>query len=103
MVLHGFRGPDRRLTFEPIYTFQMCGIGYQHPTWAHGTWHGELAVGGDSWRLDEIDPMAPQNLHIQQLCRVTLDGEPGCGILEQIAIGPHHPSGLTGILDPYPG
>ncbi len=103
MVLHGFRGPDRRLTFEPIYTFQMAGIGYQHPTWAHGTWHGELAVGGDSWRLDEIDPMAPQNLHIQQLCRVTLDGEPGCGILEQIAIGPHHPSGLTGILDPYPG
>jgi hypothetical protein len=103
MVLHGFRGPDRRLTFEPIYTFQMCGIGYQHPTWAHGTWHGELAVGGDSWRLDEIDPMAPQNLHIQQLCRVTLDGEAGCGILEQIAIGPHHPSGLTGILDPYPG
>ncbi len=103
MVLHGFRGPDRTLTFEPIYTFQMCGIGYAHPTWAHGTWHGDLAVGGDSWRLDEVDPMAPNNLHLQQLCRVTLDGEPGCGILEQIAIGPHHPSGLTGTLDPYSG
>jgi len=103
MVLHSFRGPDRRLTFDPIYTFQMCGIGYQHPTWAHGTWHGDVAVGGDSWRLDEVDPMAPHNLHIQQLCRVTLDGEAGCGILEQIAIGPHHPSGLTGILDPYSG
>jgi len=103
MVLHGFRGSDRTLTFEPIYTFQMCGIGYSHPTWAHGTWHGEAAVGGDSWRLDDVDPMAPNNLHIQQLCRVTLDGEPGCGILEQIAIGPHHPSGLTGTLDPYSG
>jgi hypothetical protein len=83
-----------------LYTFQMCGIGYSHPQWAHGSWRGELEVGGDEWKLADIDPLAPQNLHIQNMCKVTLDGTPGWGILEQIAIG-SHPSGLTGVLDPY--
>ena len=103
MTLHRRSGPPRTVVYEPIYTFQMAGIGYSHPVWAHGTWHGELEVGADSWRLDGIDPMARHNLHIQQLCRVTIDGRPGCGILEQIALGPHRPSGLTGLLDPYAG
>jgi len=103
MTLHPYRGGARELTFEPITTFQMCGIGYQHPTWAHGTWHGESAAGGDSWRLHEVDTTAPHNIHIQQLCRVQLDGRPGCGVLEQLVIGPHRPTGLTGILDPFKG
>jgi hypothetical protein len=87
--------------FDVLYTFQMCGISYSHPDWAHGVWKGELAVGGDEWKLGAVDPMARHNLHIQNMCRVTLDGRAGWGILEQIAIGPHHPTGLTGVLDPY--
>jgi hypothetical protein len=100
MTLHPFQGPDHEITFDVLYTFQMCGIGYSHPTWAHGTWRGELEVGGDEWKLADVEPLAPHNLHIQNMCKVTIDGTPGWGILEQIAIG-SHPSGLTGILDPY--
>lgn len=93
--------PPRELRFTVLYTFQMCGIGYSHPHWAHGRWIGEHEVGGDQWALGDVDPMAPQNLHIQNVCEVTLDGRSGWGILEQIAVGPHHPTGLTGLLDPY--
>jgi hypothetical protein len=104
MSLHPHRsGPTHELTFDVLYTFQMCGLGYSHPEWAHGTWKGELAVGGDEWRLADIDPLAAPNLHIQNMCRVSLDGQPSWGILEQIAIGPHHPTGLRGVLDPYAG
>jgi hypothetical protein len=101
MELHPYgAGPVRELTFETLYTFQMCGISYSHPEWAHGTWKGELAVGADEWNLVDIDTLAPHNLHIQNFCRVSLDGKPGWGVLEQIAIGPHHPTGLRGALDP---
>jgi hypothetical protein len=101
MWLHPYgTGAPRELTFERLYTFQMCGISYSHPEWAHGTWKGELAVGVDEWKLSDIDTLAPQNLHIQNFCKVTLDGKPGWGVLEQIALGPHEPTGLTGPLDP---
>ena len=101
MELHPYgTGAVRELTFETLYTFQMCGISYSHPEWAHGTWKGELAVGVDEWNLADVDTLAPHNLHIQNFCRVSLDGKPGWGVLEQIAIGPHHPTGLTGALDP---
>ena len=100
MTLHPFEGEPHELTFDVLYTFQMCGLSYSHPEWSHGTWKGELEVGGDEWKLSDVDPLAGHNLHIQNMCKVTLDGKPGWGILEQIAIGPH-PSGLTGVLDPY--
>jgi len=100
---HGKGAVPHEITFETLYTFQMAGISYSHPEWAHGTWKGELAIGADEWLLADIDPLAGQNLHIQNFCRVTLDGAPGWGVLEQIAIGPHHPTGLTGMLDGYAG
>ena len=31
---------------------------------------------------------------------LSLDGKPGWGVLEQIAMGPHAPTGLSGLLDP---
>ena len=30
----------------PVTRFHMHGIGYQHPEWGHGRWHGELATAG---------------------------------------------------------
>ena len=53
----------------------------------------------------DLDPLARENIQVQALCDATIampDGttEHGLGILEQLALGPH-PSGLTGILDPY--
>jgi hypothetical protein len=77
----------------------MKGIGYQHPEWAHGHWKGELAVAGESWKSADIDPLAWENLHTQQVVRARLGDEEGIGVLEQIAIGPHVPSGLTGFMD----
>ena len=97
---HG-TGPSRSVVYDVLSSFQMAGLGYSHPTRAHGVWHDELSVTSDSWLLTEVNPMARHNLHVQNICRVTLDGKVGWGILEQLAIGPH-PSGLTGLLDPAP-
>jgi hypothetical protein len=88
-----------QLSYEPLLDFQMKGIGYFHPEWGHGRWHGESAEGSDSWRIEDLDLLNFTNIHIQSLCKVTSsDGRSGIGSLEQLAIGPHA-SGLTGLLD----
>ncbi len=45
--------------------------------------------------IDELTAMA----QVQQLCRVTAGDHLGWGVLEQLVLGPHTPSGLTGVLD----
>jgi hypothetical protein len=101
-----WNAPSLTVELEPFVTFQMMGIGYFHPEWSHGVWKGELATGGDRWTVAELDPLALPHVHIQALCRATLTGrgEPrrGVGILEQLVLGPHAPSGLQGILDGAP-
>jgi hypothetical protein len=37
---------------------------------------------------------------VQQVCRARMGKREGVGILEQIALGPHAPSGFKSILDP---
>jgi hypothetical protein len=88
------------ITLEPLVTFQMLGLGYLHPEWGHGMWRGPEAVGGEVWTLAELDPMEPRHLHVQQVCRAKAKGREGVGVLEQLVIGPHRPSGFEGILDP---
>lgn len=100
-----WQGGVSTVTLEPLYEFQMRGIGYGHPEWSHGTWKGESAVGGERMALPVDQPCSRENIHIQALSKATFHGadgtvEHGIGILEQLAIGPH-PSGLTGIFDPY--
>ena len=100
-------GGQRRLTFEPQQQFLMSGLGYGHPRWGHGLAHGTLEVEREDRALAEVDWAQPQNLHIQALCQVTSrDGTGreivGRGVLEQLALGPHAPSGLTGLIDPPP-
>lgn len=89
----------RRITLTPLLRYQMKGTGYNHPSWRHGTWKGELATAGDHWRLDELNPLAPENLHIQQLVRCESDGQSGFGLLEQLCVGPHAPSGFKALFD----
>ena len=92
-------GTLREIQLEPLLRFQMKGAGYNHPVWKHGNWRGEDACGSERWRVDELDPLAPENLHIQQLVRCT-DGErSGIGVLEQLCIGPHAASGFKARLD----
>jgi len=97
-----FGGAHHSIELVPILDFQMLGIGYFHPSWGHGVWKGEEAVGVESWRLADLDPVAPSHLHVQQLCRATMGDRIGTGVLEQLVIGAHAPSGLTELFDPAP-
>lgn len=93
------RGPSR-IELEPLYTFRMRGIGYTHPTWNHGSLHGELEVGGESMALDGFDPADPSAVHVQSVCRARLGDDTGIGVLEQLCFGDHEPTGLRGLIDP---
>jgi len=88
------------VALEPLLCFRMKGIGYTHPEWGHGVWKGELAIGGEAWRTDDLDPMALDNQHIQQVVRARSGDEEGVGVLEQICFGPHARYGFTEFLDP---
>jgi len=63
--LVGLRGEQHRLELEPIATLQMKGLGYASADWPHGGWKGELAVGTESWVVDELDPTDITNVHVQ--------------------------------------
>ena len=93
----------RRIELEPLLTFRMRGLGYTHPEWGHGHWHGEEAVGSEEHKVEELDNVEPWNIHIQQVMRARWGDTVGLGVLEQLAFGEHRPSGLTGILDGFAG
>jgi hypothetical protein len=97
---------EREIIFEPQYEFFMLGLGYGHPKWGHGANQGQLAVEREDIKLSEVDVRMPQHLHVQALCKVTYKNGPheqvGRGVLEQLAIGPHAPSGFTQMLDYAP-
>lgn len=92
-------GNTRTIVLEPQLRFHMKGLGYGHPTWRQGAWQGELALHGESFDPDELDLLAPENVHVQQVVRASDGQRSGIGALEQIVLGPHEPSGLTGLLD----
>jgi hypothetical protein len=92
-------GEPIRIALEPILTFQMLGLGYLNPEWGHGVWKGPEALGAESWTVAELNPLDPRHVHVQQLCRARWGAREGFGLLEQLVIGPHAPSGLTGIFD----
>lgn len=96
-------GAPWRIELTPLLTLLTKGIGYHHPEWGHGLWKGELALGHERFRPDELDPLRPENVHVHQVVRARLEGpEGGCqglGILETMCFGPHAPSGFTGFLD----
>lgn len=94
-----WQGEPLHLELEPLYHFQMLGLGYLHPTWGHGVWRDELDVGVERWDLPVADPTSPFHVHVQTVCRASLGHRRGIGVLEQLAIGPHEPSGLTGLFD----
>jgi hypothetical protein len=97
LVAHG--GARHAIALEPLLTFQMCGLGYLHPEWSHGTWKGPEAVAGEVYELADCNPLDPRFVHVQQLVRARWGARTGIGVLEQLVIGAHAPSGLTGLLD----
>ena len=100
-----WNGEVHTVSMVPVATFMMRGIGYGHPERTHGRWLGEAVVAGERITLPVANPCDRDTVHIQALCTAEYrrpDGsiEVGTGILEQLALGVH-PTGLTGILDPY--
>ncbi|MDP6560073.1 MAG: hypothetical protein QF619_08160, partial [Candidatus Binatia bacterium] len=96
------KGEILEVEYEPLLSFQMAGLGYFHPTWGHGLWKGDYAIEDETWKLDELDITQPHLIHVQQVCKVTLNGkQQRCGILEHAAFGPHEPSGFKGLIDGY--
>ena len=95
-----FRSGKHHLTVEPLWCFTMNGIGYLHPSEGHGTWLGEGWRTHDSFSVAEVDVAMPWNFHVQAMSKVTRgDGATGVGILEQLVIGPHSPSGFADLFD----
>ncbi len=94
------QGEIRKVSLEPVLKFQMKGLGYGHPEWRQGNWKGELAIGHESFDPRQVDPLAPENLHVQQIVKATdNEGRTGIGVLEQIVVGPYAPGGFTAFLD----
>ncbi len=93
-------GKRHEIQLEPLICFRMKGIGYMHPEWGHGHWKGEVAYAGESWKVDDLEPMAFENQHLQQVVRARMDGQEGVGVLEQLCFGPHARYGFKEVLDP---
>lgn len=84
--------------------FYMAGLGYTHPTWGHGNDHGPLKVENEVYDLSTIVDNDPQWMHIQGLSEATLEFDgathEGAGVVEQLFVGPHAPSGMGDLFDP---
>ena len=92
-------GSKRTLAFDPMLQFQMKGLGYMHPVWKQGAWMGEYATHGESFVVADLNPLAPEHVHTQQICRVTDGKQQGVGAFELAVIGPYQPGGFTEFLD----
>lgn len=95
-------GEAGRVELEPLLTFRMAGIGYGHPEHPHGRWHGGQVVTGEMRSVEEMDTATlvdPAQVHVQQVVRARWGERTGIGVLEQLVIGSHLPSGFTGLLD----
>lgn len=95
---------ETKLLIEPTgLDFHMSGLGYTHPVWGHGMDHGGLKTAYDTIEAAAASPQEQLHWHIQAFARATLQiggiEHHGHGILEQLLIGPHAPSGFTGLLD----
>ncbi len=89
---------------SPGVEFHMHGIGYGHPRFGHGGWRGELDVQTERFDTRTADAASPLNAHLQALVAAELtlpSGKvlQGRGVLEQLFIGPHAPSGFKELFD----
>lgn len=98
-------GRPHTVDFEPLGTFLMKGIGYNHPKFRHGAFHGDqLMTAREDYDTASEPWNQMENLHIQELVRATHkgpggEGSTGVGAYEQLFIGKHAPSGFKDILD----
>ncbi len=96
-----------RVEAVPEWTACLRLAGYNHPTHGHGTAHGEPVVHYEALATAEVSPNDPRDLHVQSPCSAVLwlpDGtrHAGRGMVEQMLLGPHAPSGFASFLDAAP-
>jgi hypothetical protein len=84
---------------EPLLRAHMLGLGYVHPEWGHGRWHGEQALAGETWRVDQLDPADLRYRHVQEVFRARWGAREGVGVLEQMIVGPYAPAGFREFND----
>ena len=99
LTMEQHEGDPIVVELEPILSVRMKGMGYGHPKWGHGFWKGELAIASESWNLDDIEPLRPENIHIQEVIRVQSGDSVGVGVLEQLVVGPYPRYGFKELLD----
>lgn len=92
-------GERMTVTLEPLMVHRMKGLGYGHPKWGHGKFLGELVFEGEHFKDSDLDPLALENLHIQQVVKATCGDRVGHGVLEQMHIGPHSGVGFSDWFD----
>jgi hypothetical protein len=99
-------GREWRAELTPQYKFYMSGIGYTHPEWGHGQYKGENVLAYDQFETAGVDEKVPLYWHVQAISTAKLFGpgveRTGLGVLEQLIIGAHAPSGFTGLMDMAP-
>jgi len=98
----GLRDHDdsvRRITLEPLLTFHMKGLGYNHPQWGYGMWKGEMALGHESFDPRELDLLDYPNMHTQQVVRAREGDRVATGVLEHVCIGAYAPGGFKEYFD----
>ena len=104
ITLQRFAGGVAEITMRPRFHWYMKGVGYGHPgVWPRGRYHGGPAQLFEEYSLSQVDDA--MNLHIQAICDVSMEGlgaRQGKGVLEQLILGPHTPSGFTELLDMAP-
>jgi hypothetical protein len=97
-------GQAYRIELAPQWNFYMSGLGYTHPVWGHGRHHGDLEVAYDAFETAGVNESEFHFLHVQAFSQAVLTGpggleRKGCGVLEQLIIGPHAPSGFVSLAD----
>jgi len=101
--LQFWNGDPVTVDYQPLLRFHMSGLGYTHPAWGHGQYLGDDWSHRDEIEMDRVDPADPSMIHIQALAQATMETptgtQTGVGVVEQLAIGPHPPTGLTGMFD----
>ena len=94
-----WRGDPVEVGYLPFLTFVMSGVGYRHPVWGHGRWVGDDVSTRDEIVFADVDPLDPLMIHVQALSRARWGDREGVGVVEQLIVGPHEPTGLTGVID----
>lgn len=92
-----------RADLSPRFNFYMSGIASMDSGQGH---EGGPALVYDTYDLAVLDENDPRFQHVQAFVTARLNGPDGervgAGVLDQLVLGPHAPSGFKGFLDPAP-